>query len=140
MKKGKMILYTVLWFAIFAVLSIFFKPVQVTACAAQEGQLLVAGKSGWELPVVYEEITGIEYREELNYGTMLDGIDDGNEKSGQWQNDEFGQYLLCVNTKVKPCIVLRMEKQLLVINFESRRSTQALYEALLEQMDAVRII
>lgn len=121
--------------AVFAVLSIFMRPVRITNCVAQEGRLLVTGRSGYELPVIYEELEDIEYRDEMDYGTPTDGVEDGREKSGFWENDDLGRYLLCVNTKVKPCIVLRTKGQIMVINFESDKSTRALYDALLEQME-----
>lgn len=137
MKNGKMMIMIASWIAVFAVLSIFMKPVRSTSCAAQEGRILVTGRSGYELPVVYEKVTVIEYRGEIDYGTMIDGADDGKEKSGRWENDEFGQYLLCVNAKVEPCIVLHTEEQTMVINYESEQSTRALYDALVEQIDTV---
>lgn len=126
-----------MWLAVFAVLSFFIKPVKITNCVAQEGRILVIGRSGYELPVTYEEVTAIEYLKEMDYGNLIDGVDDGKEKSGRWENDELGQYLLCVNAKVKPCIVLRTNEQTLVINYESEQSTRALYDALLEQINSV---
>lgn len=137
MKKGKIVVTIVLWVAVIAVLSFFMKPVKNTSCVAEEERLLVTGRSGYELPIVYQEVTRIEYREELDYGSLLDGVGDGKEKSGQWENDEFGQYLLCVNAKVKPCIVLHTAEQTMVINFESQQSTRALYDALVEQINAI---
>ena len=134
MKKGKLMVMIALWIAMFAALSIFMKPVKSTGCTAQEGRLLVTGRSGYELPVVYEEVTVIEYRGEMDYGTLIDGVDDKYEKSGQWENDELEQYLLCVNAKVKPCIILHTAGQTMVINYESQQSTRALYDALVEQI------
>lgn len=135
MRKGKTVIYIVLWIAVLAVLSLFMKPAKITSCAAQQGNILVTGRSGYELPIIYEEVTAIEYRGELDYGALIDGVDDGKEKSGQWENAELGQYLLCVNAKVNPCIILRTREQTMVINYESQQSTQALYDALLEQID-----
>ena len=137
MKKGKIIIIIALWITVFAVLSIFMKPVKSTSCVAQVGKLLMIGRSGYELPIIYEKVTIIEYRGEISYGTLVDGVDDGKEKSGQWENDEFGQYLLCVNAKVKSGIVLHIEEQTMIINYESEKSTRALYDALVEQINAV---
>lgn len=135
MKKGKMIIYIMLWLMVLAVLSLFIKPVKTTNCIVQEGSILVTGRSGYELPILYEKITDIAYRREMDYGTLIDGVDDGREKSGQWENDELGRYLLCVNAKVKPCIIVQTKEQTIVINYESEQSTQALYDALVEQID-----
>lgn len=139
MKKGQMAIYIIMGIAVFAVLSIFMKPIRTTSCAAEEGSLSVTGRSGYALSIRYDEITDIEYRAEMDYGTLVDGVDDGKEKSGLWENDELGQYRLCVNTKVTPCIVLRTDGEIMAINFESEASTLALYDALLEQMDAASV-
>lgn len=136
MKKGKAIGSIALCIAFFAVLSVFMKPVKNTSCAAQAGQLVVTGRSGYSLAVVYDEITAIEYREEMDYGTSIDGVQDSKEKSGLWENSDLGQYLLCVNAKVTPCLVIQTREQTMVINYESKKSTQALYDALLEQLNS----
>lgn len=137
MKKGKIVVTIVLWVTVIAVLSFFMKPVKNTSCVAEAERLLITGRSGYELPIVYEEVARIEYRGELDYGSLLDGVDDGKEKSGRWENGEFGQYLLCVNAKVKPCIVLHTAEHTIVINFESQPSTEALYDALVEQINTI---
>ena len=136
MKKGKIAVTVALWVAVIAVLSFFMKPVRNTSCTAEEGRILITGRSGYELSVDYEKVTAIEYRQEMDYGALIDGVDDGKEKSGRWENDELGQYLLCVNAKVEPCIVLRTAEQTMVVNFESQQSTRALYDALVEQINS----
>ena len=136
MKKGKIAVSVALWVAVIAVLSFFMKPVRNTSCTAEEGRVLITGRSGYELPVDYARVAVIEYRQEMDYGALIDGVDDGKEKSGRWENDEFGQYLLCVNAKVTPCIVLHAAEQTMVVNFESQQSTQALYDALVEQINS----
>ena len=51
MRKGKTVIYIVLWIAVLAVLSLFMKPAKTTSCAAQQGNILVTGRSGYELPM-----------------------------------------------------------------------------------------
>lgn len=138
MKKRTMIASIALWLVVIALLAFFMKPTGNTRCTAQEGRLSVTGRSGYELSFTYEELTAVEYREELDFGSRIDGVDDSREKSGRWESGELGQYLLCVNAKVKPCIVLRTAEQTFVINYESGKSTRALYDALLEQVGAAK--
>ncbi len=136
MRKGKTIIMILLCIAVFGVLSFFMKPTKNTNAVAQEGSILVTGRSGYTLTVAYGRLTGLEFRETMDYGSMLEGTDDKYEKSGRWQNAELGEYLLCVNPKIKPCILARTEEGTMVFNFESAKATEALYTALLEQMAA----
>ncbi len=135
MKRGKMIGMIAVWIAVFAVLAIFLRPTKNTAATAKDGSLVITGRSGYSLSIVYAELTEIEYRDEMDYGTMIEGTDTGKEKSGRWENAELGTYLLCVNAKIKPCIILRDAEGTKVINYESEKSTEALYKAISEQMN-----
>ena len=133
MKKGSMLSFLVLWIVVIAVLSFFMKPIPGTSCKAQDGSLLVTARSGYSLTVVYDELTSAEYRELMDFGTMVDGVDDRREKSGIWHSDELGSYQLCVNPKVTPCLILRTADEVFVINFESKDATKALYDAIRKQ-------
>ena len=136
MKKGKTILMILSWIAVFAALSFFMKPTKNTNAVAQEGSLLVTGRSGYALTVEYKKLTEREYRETMDYGTLLEGTDDQHERSGRWENAELGEYILCVNPKIEPCILAQTEEGTMVFNFESAKATEALYTALTEQMEA----
>lgn len=136
MKKGKTILMILSWIAVFAALSFFMKPTKNTNAIAQKGSLLVTGRSGYALTVEYKKLTGLEYRETMDYGSLLEGTDDQLERSGRWENAELGEYILCVNPKIEPCILARTEEGTMVFNFESGKATEALYTALTEQMEA----
>lgn len=136
MKKGNMIRFLILWIVVIAVLSFFMKPSPGTSCRAQDGSLLVTARSGYSLTVVYDELTSVEYRDQMDYGKMLDGVDGKQEKSGNWQSDELGRYQLCVNPKVTPCVILKTADTVSVINFESKDATKALYDAILKQIGA----
>ena len=131
----KSVMTIVGWIAVIAVFSLFMKPKANVSCAAEDGQLLVTGRSGYELTIVYDTLVSVEYFDEMEYGTMIEGTDDKYEKSGLWENDELGQYLMCTSAKVDSCIVIETEEQVMVINYASETSTSSLYEALLEQMD-----
>lgn len=125
----------IMWVAVIAVFSLFMKPTSNVSCAAGDGELLMTSRSGYELTVVYDAITSVEYFEEMDYGTAVDGTDDKYEKSGLWESDGLGQYLICTNSKVEPCIVIHADEQVMVINYESEKTTSTLYEAILEQTE-----
>lgn len=134
MKSGKTIAFWGTWLVVIIALSFILKPGRSTSCVAQDGSLLVTGKSGYSLTIVYGDLTSVELCQDFNYGERIDGVDDKSEKSGAWQSDALGTYQLCVNPKVRPVILLRTADSVMVINFESKDSTQALYEAILKQI------
>ena len=123
-----------LWVIVIAVFAVFFQPRRPVRAEAEEGSLAITGASGYTAVIRYEDVTGMELRDSLDYGTKLDGTDSRKEKSGTWENDEFGTYELCVSAKFPTCIVLTTEAGTTVVNFESERSTRSLYEALGEQI------
>ena len=43
---------------------------KITSCVAQQGNILLTGRSGYELPITYEEATAIEYCGELDYSAF----------------------------------------------------------------------
>jgi hypothetical protein len=132
MKKRKVFIYMIAWIAVVAVLSLGMKPVRNTDCEVFDGGLLVTGQSGYELSVDFASIEAVEYRAEIDYGNLMEGIDNSKEKSGKWENDELKDYCMCVNAKVESCIILYMSEQTIVINYESEDSTKALYDAICE--------
>jgi hypothetical protein len=132
MKKRKVLIYMVSWIAVVAVLSLCMKPVRNTDCEVFDGGFLMTGKSGYELSVDFASIETVEYRAEIDYGNLIEGIDNSKEKSGKWENDELEDYCMCVNAKVESCIILHMSEQTIVINYESEDSTKALYNAICE--------
>lgn len=125
---------TIIWFVFIVALSFFMRPNQPVQTNASAGAMDVIGASGYTISVSYDEVTGAELRETFDFGELIDGTDSKNEKSGLWENEEFGRYRLCVNAKIKPCIVLTVNEEILVINFESAKSTRSLYNALIEQI------
>lgn len=124
----------IIWMIVIAVLAMFMKPRHMVSTEAFDGYLTIQGNSGYTISIVYDEIQYIELRENLDYGTVVNGLDEKKEKSGIWENEEFGEYQLCVNAKIDTCIILYMEPGIQVINFESDKSTESLYEAILNQI------
>ena len=124
----------ILWVVVIAVFAVFLHPRRTVNADANEGYLTITGASGYTVEIRYEDVRSAELRESMDYGTRIDGTDEKKEKSGLWNNDEFGQYRLCVNAKVPSCIILTTDQGVTVVNYESRTSTQQLYEAILRQL------
>ena len=85
----------------------------------------------WEdLRVAYDEIDGMEYREEGVDGSRVGGYGSAKLLLGGFQNDEFGSYTRYTYTGDGPCIVIKVDNRIIVIGTESAESTSALYEQL----------
>ena len=125
---------TLIWLVVIVVMGFFLRPNRAVQVQVDDEGLVLTSASGYTINVRYDEIGGAEYREDFDYGSPIDGTDDNQEKSGLWENSELGRYRMCVNAKVAPCIVLTTDEGVLVINYESAKSTQSLYNALLERI------
>ena len=134
MKKASLWKNLIVWLVVIAVLATVMKPRQTTSIEAFDGYLTFQGGSGYVINIAYNEIQHVELRENVDYGTVVDGIDEKKEKSGTWKSDEFGEYQLCINTRIYCCIILYMETGIKVVNFESDKSTKSLYEAIIVQI------
>ena len=78
----------------------------------------------WEdLTLSYDEIDGMEYREEGVDGSRVGGYGSAKLLRGGFQNDEFGSYTRYTYTGDGPCIVLTVGERIIVIGTESRRKT-----------------
>ena len=85
----------------------------------------------WEdLTVAYDEIDGMEYREEGVDGSRVAGYGSAKLLLGGFQNDEFGSYTRYTYTGDGPCIVLTVGNRTIVIGTENAETTADLYEQL----------
>lgn len=120
-----------------AVLTVLINPRSPVSMEALDEELVVQGSSGGAVRITYSEIQYAELRESLDYGVVVRGEDGKRERSGIWKNEEFGEYQLCVDAKIKSCIVLHMKSGIQVVNIESDQSTASLYDAILKRADLV---
>lgn len=88
--------------------------------------------SYWDdLTVEYDAIDGIEYREDCEAGSRVNGFGSPKLSMGLFQNDEFGRYTRYSYTGCDACVVLTVEGKILVLSGADRESTRAIYDALL---------
>lgn len=133
MKKISFLKSTILWIIAIIVFSMVLKPHRTVNTEAFDGKIRIQGYSGYTMDVAYDEIESVELQKNFDYGIPVDGTDEKKEKSGIWKNAMFGEYQLCVNTAIDTCIILHMTSGVLVMNYESEKSTESLYEAILKQ-------
>ena len=77
----------------------------------------------------------IEYREEGVSGSRVFGFGSPRLSLGTFQNEEFGNYTCYRYTQVAPCILLKTESEILVLNLASEEETKALFELLKEKTE-----
>ncbi|MCD7957149.1 MAG: hypothetical protein LUG93_15655 [Lachnospiraceae bacterium] len=135
MKRSKRnaVVSLILWIALVVLLAqAFGKNRAVSIQSAEEG-MTVSTSSGFTISVIWKEIAAAEVKESLSLGTLVDGTDTENEKSGLWYSEEYGEYELAANAKVNCFIVCtKKDGQVLIFNYESASSTRELYEALIK--------
>lgn len=92
-------------------------------------ETLTVSVSGFEKEIPYAGITSLELAELPDTGTLLEGGDKRGLQYGTWENDTWGEYSLCITSKVSQALVLTMEDgSVFVLNYQDQDNTQALFE------------
>lgn len=133
--KRKIWLSWIVWIVVILILSRSMSGEQKVAVTVEADGLSFQTESGYTSELKWDDISAIELREELSYGTLVEGTDNSKEKSGIWNNKAFGEYELIANAKVASCIVCFTESgRILVFNYESEESTSSLLTAIQEKL------
>lgn len=134
--KKKVWISWVVWLAVILILARTMKGEKSVGVTVEPDGLSFETDSGYASQLKWDEIQSLELKENISYGTLVDGVDSSKEKSGTWSSEEFGEYELFSNAKLQRCIVCRRESgQVIAFNFESEESTKSLYDAILEEVD-----
>lgn len=134
--KKKVWISWVVWLAVILILARTMKGEKSVGVTVEPDGLSFETDSGYASQLKWDEIQSLELKENISYGTLVDGVDSSKEKSGTWSSEEFGEYELFSNAKLQRCIVCRRESgQVIAFNFESEESTKSLYDAILEELD-----
>ncbi len=86
-----------------------------------------------DLTIDYDAIDQIELYEEGIPGTRVYGFGTPRLLMGSFRNESFGNYTRYTYTKAKACIVLTVDKHILVVGCKDDNSTYELYDRLLER-------
>lgn len=84
--------------------------------------------------IALEDITGIELREDVDYGSRVGGLSSSGYLSGSFSNDEFGRYTLAVHKGVDLCIVVHATGGTVVFNLATAEDTLAFFEDLEDRL------
>lgn len=124
----------IIFIFVIAVISLFRNREETLTYSFSEEGFTVEAVSGYCVSVDWDSILSAEEREALELGTLVEGTDADTERSGSWENEEFGQYILCADAKVDSYVVLYTQTGVVAVNFEDEEATASLCQAIEEML------
>ena len=88
-----------------------------------------------ELNVSYGDVESIEFREEDDPGSRINGFGTPRLLMGWFKNDELGSYTRYSYTEGRACIVLTVKGEALVLGAKNDEETKTLYDQLKEAIE-----
>lgn len=83
--------------------------------------------------IPYSSITEARLLDDPQYGTMVEGKETRQGKSGTWEHPEWGSYTLCAYASSNCAIWMLADGQRYVVNLSSQAETQQLYQIIQEK-------
>lgn len=77
-----------------------------------------------------EEIISVEYLDELDPGRAARDLSEGDYLAGEWENEVWGTYTLCVKQGVETFVLLKTKEDIFVFNYVNEDTTEGIYNAL----------
>lgn len=135
--KTRRALLTIIVVVGFCVFDFFSKGSSI-AYTYGENALTIAGPSDTSASVTveYEDILSVSEVTELDPGTNLSGVCTDQLWFGSWQNQAYGEYLLCAYPNVSDYVVLETADGIVVCNDKSAAKTQKIHTSLLEHLES----
>jgi hypothetical protein len=106
--------------------------VESISVAVKNDYLTLSYSSGDSFEIKLKDITSVSEKEDLDLGKYVSGIETKKYKFGVWENDEFGEYSLCIYSNVEKYIVVETSTNIFVFNIESDDSTDSFYQAFMD--------
>ena len=97
----------------------------------QKDQMVISGPNG-TVPIVidYQSIRSVTLLDSYTAGEPVSGITKNRLLYGQFRNDVYGEYELCVIPSISSAIEIRTDAGVLIFNHESREVTEELCSSL----------
>ncbi len=87
--------------------------------------------------ISYQDIDGVELERDIDYGSRRSGYAGNELLSGNFRNDEFGNYKLAVYKSTDECIAVHHSGGILVFNLDSSDKTERYYNDLLSRIPEI---
>ena len=127
-ERLKNFLWLVLVLIIFGVIT-FFRGSSSMYLNFDGNTITVSAPENFVCSVPFENISDIEFIEEFDTGTMVNGSKNRKFAWGTWENETLGQYTLCASPKIESAIAVKEANgNILVFNYESNETTASLAE------------
>lgn len=121
----KNFIYIALLCAIFSVFTMFNRGQQATTFSLEDDRFTLHGPENFSVTIDMNRLKSMETRNNFNPGTCIAGGTEGAYSYGTWENEEFGQYQLCILTKLPTCVIMTEEDgSVTVFNFENTQTTE----------------
>lgn len=85
--------------------------------------------------IMYQDIISLEYTTDLESSIRTNGVGNFKIQTGNYKNDDFGDYKRYTYTNCKEYIIVYTEDTVVVLNDRDTAKTQLLYENLLEKIE-----
>jgi hypothetical protein len=106
--------------------------VESISVAVKNDYLTLSYSSGDSFGIKLKDITSVSEKGDLDLGKYVSGIETKKYKFGVWENDEFGEYSLCIYSNVEKYIIVKTSTNIFVFNIESVDATDSFYQAFME--------
>ncbi|MCD8104420.1 MAG: PH domain-containing protein [Lachnospiraceae bacterium] len=78
-----------------------------------------------------DEIQSAKVVQTFTEGNAVNVVSEEKYTVGTWENEEWGEYTVCVKQSVKSYLVVTTDEETFVFNYESADSTEAMCDALI---------
>lgn len=128
--KNSIVSIIILVLVAFLFIAIFIQGVKVEQ---KDDMFKVSGGLFYSEKIAYSDITNVELRDNIEYGSRTNGASLLKYKLGIFSNKEFGKYKLFVNDSINKFIIVTYGEKVLVFNYKDLSETTELYSTLLEK-------
>lgn len=117
-----------------AVVGFFLFTGDVQVARTAEGWHISATYWG-NMTVAYDGIAAVEYAEDFDSGSRVNGYGGFKVELGQFQNSTFGEYRLYSYTGCKSAVIIHTADGVVVVNAATEETTKALYQEIAESVN-----
>jgi len=108
------------------------KDVEGISVTVDDDYLSLSYSASSSFDIQYVDILSVIETQDLNLGKFVSGTQTKNYWVGIWDDNEFGEYNLCIYANVKRYIVVKTSEGMYVLNLESIDATDNFYQAFME--------
>ncbi len=90
----------------------------------------------YSMNIPFELIYSISLTQMPDRGSVVDGSDDMQVRTGIWNNETWGEYYVCANLNSTSCIVTELtDGRIFVFTASNNKKTESAYDTLMAYLD-----